>query len=269
MRRSRIRIARASAAARVRAFEHITPLTPPRISSYKLWSVAAVSTDKTLSQLDASSWRHTIAEMHASGRQAVLAITGGGSGAIAELLRVPGGSRLLLEALVPYDARALTEFLGFEPPQACSVETAVAMAHRSRERAAKFAPTGALLLGLGATAGLVTDRPRQGEHRCHIAVASTTGTEVSSIVLAKGRRDRAAEEDLVARAVVLCLARGCGVDAPSPRVLLDADERYAEAAAAANDPIDRIVAGSLDRVTAWADGQLVQSAPHPRVVLPR
>jgi len=214
------------------------------------------------------SWPQTIAAMHASGRQAVLAITGGGSGAIAELLRVPGGSRLLLEAVVPYDPRALTAFLGFEPEQACSVETAWAMAQRSRERAAKLAPTGARLVGLGATAGLVTDRPRQGEHRCHIAVATGAGTDVHSIVLAKGRRDRPAEEDLVARAIVLCLARGCGVDAPSPRVLLDADERYAEAAAAANDPIDRIVAGSLDRVTAWPDGQLVQSAPPPRVVLP-
>jgi len=151
-----------------------------------------VSADKTLSQLDASSWRQTIAEMHASGRQAVLAITGGGSGAIAELLRVPGGSRLLLEALVPYDARALAAFLGFEPDQACSAETAVAMAQRARERAGKLAPTGAQLIGLGATAGLVTDRPRQGEHRFHIAVATGAGTDHCSIVLAKGRRDRPA-----------------------------------------------------------------------------
>jgi hypothetical protein len=143
------------------------------------------------------------------------------------------------------------------------------MAQRSRERAAKLAPTGALLLGLGATAGLVTDRPRQGEHRCHIAVASTAGTEVSSIVLAKGRRDRAAEEDLVARAIVLCLARGCGVDAPSPRVLLGDDERYTTGTAAAlSDPIDRLIAGSLDRVTAWPDGRLAPSAPAPGVVLP-
>src|SRR3989442_416090 len=143
------------------------------------------------------------------------------------------------------------------------------MAQRSRGRAAKLAPPGAQLVGLGATAGLVTDRPRQGEHRCYIAVATGAGTDVHSIVLAKGRRDRPAEEDLVARAIVLCLARGCGVDAPSPRVLLDADERYAEAAAAANDPIDRIVAGSLDRVTAWPDGQQVQSAPPARVLRPR
>jgi len=182
-------------------------------------------------QLDAS-WRQTIAAMHASGRQAVLAITGGGSGAIAELLRVPGGSRLLLEALVPYDPRALTDFLGFEPAQAASLETAVAMAQRSRERAAKLAPSGARLVGLGATAGLVTDRPRQGEHRCHVAVTTGAYTDACTIVLAKGWRDRPGEEDLVARAIVLWLARSCGVDAPSPQVLLDADERYTESAAA-------------------------------------
>src|SRR2546425_2069266 len=205
--------------------------------------------------------------MHASGRQAVLAITGGGSGAIAELLRVPGGSRLLLEALVPYDARALAAFLGFEPDQACSAETAVAMAQRARERAGKLAPTGAQLIGLGATAGLVTDRPRQGEHRFHIAVATGAGTDHCSIVLAKGRRDRPAEEDLVARAIVLWLSRACGVAAPSPRSLLDADERYAEAVVQTGDSIDQLLAGGLTRVTAWPDGQLVPSAPAPSVVL--
>jgi nicotinamide mononucleotide (NMN) deamidase PncC len=215
-----------------------------------------------------ASWQQTIAAMHASGRQAVLAITGGGSGAIAELLRVPGGSRLLLEAVVPYDMRALTAFLGFEPAQACSVETAVAMAHRARERAVTFAPTATLLVGLGATASLVSDRPKQGEHRCHIAVTTGGGTDVHSIVLQKGRRDRPGEEDLVARAIVLCLARGCGIGAPSPSVLLDADERYTEEAGAASDPIDRLVAGSLDRVTAWPDGRLVSSAPAPSAILP-
>ena len=222
---------------------------------------------RALRQSDASR-RQMIAEMHASGRQAVLAITGGGSGAIAELLRVPGGSRLLLEALVPYDSRALTAFLGFEPGQACSAETAVAMAQRARERAAKLAPTGAHLVGLGATAGLVTDRPRQGEHRCHIAVATGAGTDHCSIVLAKGRRDRPAEEDLVARVIVLWLARACGLAAPSPRDLLDADDRYTEAVEQTADPIEQLLAGGLTRVTAWPDGQIVPSAPAPSVVLP-
>ena len=61
--------------------------------------------------------------IHASGRRCVLAITGGGSGAIAALLRVPGGSRVLLEAIVPYERGALVELLGREPEQACSAET--------------------------------------------------------------------------------------------------------------------------------------------------
>src|SRR5688572_9982177 len=86
-----------------------------------------------------STWSKLIAAVQGSGRQAVLAITGGGTGAIAELLRVPGGSRILLEAIVPYDAGSLRDFLGGDPEQACSDETAVAMAERARRRAATLA----------------------------------------------------------------------------------------------------------------------------------
>jgi hypothetical protein len=87
-------------------------------------------------------------------------------------------------------------------------------------------------------------------------------------VLAKGRRDRPGEEDLVARALVLCLARACGVAAPPPSTLLAADERHSSQNVAASDPIERLVAGELDRVTAWPDGQVVPAAPAPSVVLP-
>src|SRR2546425_534515 len=45
-----------------------------------------------------------------------------------------------------------------------------------------------------------------------IAAADDDGVEVVSIVLEKGRRDRAGEEELVARAAILALAGGCGVD---------------------------------------------------------
>src|SRR5438874_1225548 len=103
-------------------------------------------------------------------RRPALAITGGGSGAVGELLRVPGGSRLLIEAQIPYDALALAAFLGFAPAQACSSDTAIAMAQSARARAARLMPAGTDLVGpdlvgLGATAALVSDRPRKGEHR--------------------------------------------------------------------------------------------------------
>jgi hypothetical protein len=232
-----------------------------------------------------AAWQQLISTLHASGRKAALAITGGGSGAIGELLRVPGGSRLLIEAQVPYDALALATFLGFAPAQACSSDTAIAMARTARARAARLVPStgvgagadlvGPDLVGLGATAALVSDRPRKGEHRFHIAFANSAGPNSTgahcTCVLAKGRRDRAAEEDLVSRAIVLWLARACGIAAPSPKSLIDADEHFAEtvvAPGAAVDPIDQLLAGELDRVTVQPDGQMMLSAPQPLMLFP-
>jgi hypothetical protein len=129
-------------------------------------------------------------------------------------------------------------------------------------------PAGTDVVGLGATAALVSDRPRKGEHRFHVACAGSAGIAHCTGVLAKGRRDRAAEEDLVAGAIVLWLARACGVAAPSPRTLLEADEHFAETVVAAADPIDQLLAGELDRVTAQPDGQMMLSAPQPLVLMP-
>src|SRR5437764_9042824 len=219
-----------------------------------------------------AAWQQLISTLHASGRKAALSITGGGSGAVGELLRVPGGSRLLIEAQIPYDERALAAFLGFAPAQACSSDTAIAMARTARARAAGLASPktggGSDVVGLGATAALVSDRPRKGEHRFHIAFANAAGIAHCTCVMAKGRRDRAAEEDLVSRAIVLWLARACGVAAPSPRSLFDADEHYAETVVAAAETIDRLLAGELDRVTVQPDGQMMLSAPQPFVLFP-
>jgi Cytidylyltransferase-like len=215
-----------------------------------------------------AAWQQLISTVHASGRKAALAITGGGSGAISELLRVPGGSRLLVEAQVPYDEKALAAFLGFAPAQASSADTAIAMAHSVRARASRLVPADTDLVGLGATAALVSDRPRKGEHRFHIAVANAAGIAHCTGVMAKGRRDRAAEEDLVSRAIVLWLARACGIAAPSPRSLLDSDEHFEETAVATVDTIDQLLAGEIDRVTAQPDGQMMLAGPRPLVLFP-
>jgi nicotinamide mononucleotide (NMN) deamidase PncC len=215
-----------------------------------------------------AAWHQLISALHGSGRKAALAITGGGSGSIGELLRVPGGSRLLIEAQVPYDERALATFLGFAPEQACSSDTAIAMARSVRARAARLVPAGTDVVGLGATAALVSDRPRKGEHRFHIAFADAARTAHCTGVLAKGRRDRGTEEDLVSRAIILWLAYACGIAAPAPRSLLDADEHLAETVVATVDTIDQLLAGELDRVTVQPDGQMTLLAPRPPVLLP-
>ena len=48
-----------------------------------------------------------VSELIASGYQAAIAISGGGSSAVASLLKVSGASRFVVEASVPYHADAL------------------------------------------------------------------------------------------------------------------------------------------------------------------
>ena len=103
--------------------------------------------------------------IHASRRRGVLAVTGGGSGMLSALLSVPGGSATVLEAHIPYAGGALGEFLGSTPSQACSVETARALAMRCFLRARELGGD----FGFAITASLATSRPKRGAHRAHLA----------------------------------------------------------------------------------------------------
>ncbi|MBS0263721.1 MAG: hypothetical protein JSS02_17400, partial [Planctomycetes bacterium] len=83
-------------------------------------------------------WQRVIEQIHAAAPQTVLVLTGGGAASIADLLGIPGGSRSLLEAVVPYAESALTDWLGRAPENFCSEETALAMAAVARQRACQF-----------------------------------------------------------------------------------------------------------------------------------
>ena len=124
----------------------------------------------------------------------VVVVTGGGSRAISDLLCVPGGSRTLLEALVPYGSKALVEFLAAEPEHFCAEPTARIMAVQAYTRAVKLREDDRPVVGVGATASLVSDRPKRGPHRCHVASQTDAATESYSVVLTKGRRTRLEEE---------------------------------------------------------------------------
>ena len=170
-----------------------------------------------------STWTELIAALHVAPQQVVLALTGGGSQAIARLLEVPGGSRTVLEAIVPYASTALADWLGGEAEQSCSAPTARAMAMASWMRAKELAPDAdpRQMVGIGATASLVSDRPKRGEHRVHVAVQTATSTATHSLVFDKGERDRAEEEELTAELVLLGLAEACGLDAANARLCFE------------------------------------------------
>lgn len=149
--------------------------------------------------------------IHAAGRGCVLALTGGGSQAIADLLMVPGASATMLEARVPYCETALSEWLGGTFDQACSESTARAMAMAAFERARQLSTADPrTLCGIGVTASLVTTRPKRGAHRAFVAWQTAAATVSYACEFVKGRRTRIEEEDLVAQLVLRAVAEASG-----------------------------------------------------------
>jgi nicotinamide mononucleotide (NMN) deamidase PncC len=149
--------------------------------------------------------------IHDAPGQVVLALSGGGSRAIADLLEVPGASRTLLEAVVPYSESALVDWLGGRPDQFCSAPAARAMAVVAFGRARKYGAADDLAAGIAATAGLSTDRPKRGSHRAHVALQTAARTATWSLEIRKDLRSRAEEERVVARMVLNAVADACGI----------------------------------------------------------
>lgn len=153
-------------------------------------------------------------------------MTGGGSLSIGRLLEVPGGSKSILEAIVPYSAAALIEFLAARPEQFCSEATARAMAMAALERARRLAPDGEAtrLVGLACTASLASDRPKRGPHRAHLAWQSSATSSSLSVEFVKGRRSRPQEESLVADLILALAAEAAGLAPDWGAIPLSADE---------------------------------------------
>jgi hypothetical protein len=86
----------------------------------------------------------------------------GGSQALAWLLAVPGATRTVLEVTLPYSYAAFDRFIGFQPAQYVSPETAIVLATTAYRRARLLAAEGTPAIGLACTAALITDRPRVG-----------------------------------------------------------------------------------------------------------
>ncbi len=75
-----------------------------------------------------------IRALHQSPTRLVLATTGGGSLAISDLLSVPGGSKTVLEAIVPYTRAAIARFIARTPEQYCCARTARQLAMAAFQR---------------------------------------------------------------------------------------------------------------------------------------
>ena len=145
-----------------------------------------------------------IQQLHQSPWRGVIVGSGGGSSLISWLCGVPGATHTLLEATIPYTRIALDHYLGEKPEAYCRAATARTMAVRAFQRAAALTEnSNNHLFGLGCTASLIAAKPKQGQHRIHIALQTSTATTTQTLVLQKGARNRQQEEELAAE---LCLS---------------------------------------------------------------
>ncbi len=201
-----------------------------------------------------------VAQIHAAPHKAVVVVAGGGAQGLAWLMEAPGASRTVLEALVPYGRRSMVQFLGKEPAQYVSVQTAQDMARAAYRRGAELREDASPVVGLACTATIATDRPKRGDHRCCVAAWGQEGVATYDLVLAKGRRDRSGEELVVSRLLLRALAEACGLPCGLSLELLDSEELEVQRQAHPS-PIQRLLSGSVSLVLASPDGSFTVDEP--------
>ena len=202
------------------------------------------------------STRALAAAIHGTPRRGVLAVAGGGSALLSELLTVPGASSTVLEAHVPYAEQALQEFLGGKPAQACSASTARALALRCLLRARTLGGH----FGFAITAALATNRPKRGRHRAHVAyhdaeLLRAWELELNDSVLDAlvGADRRAREECLVAAFALEALAFSLGAG----------DEPSIAADVASGGPYAPVVLGERSHYSACSFNAVLPGAFNP------
>ena len=209
-----------------------------------------------------------VARIHDTRQQSVLAVAGAGNYALAWLLGVGGASRTVLETRVPYGYLAMTDFLGgYAPEQTVSADTARRMARAAWARGMTLREQDAPIVGLACTATIATDRTKRGDHRAFIATWDDDMATTDAVVLEKGLRDRAGEEDVVSRMVIAAIARACGVSAELDLGLVSSERLVTETARHA-DPVQRLLDGDARWVTVHPDGRMVVDGDAPRALLP-
>jgi nicotinamide mononucleotide (NMN) deamidase PncC len=251
-----------------------------------------------------------VQQIHDAPTRIVLAAAGGGSRAIADLLEVPGASRTLLEAFVPYSDQAMIDYLGSRPDEFCSNRTARAMAMAAFLHARKLLggtagasggtasasggtasasggtasalggtasasgsgdttvaqapgattnfklvpglPSSALgattTAGVACTAGLLTDRPRRGSHRIHVALQTAALTATWSLELLKDRRSRSEEEHVAGRMLLNAVAESCSLENRLTLDLLEG-EKVEESRTTALRPWQDLLLGKVEIVS--------------------
>jgi len=206
-----------------------------------------------------------VRRIHESPWQLVLVAAGGGIQGIAELFKIPGASQTVLEAVIPYSPPALEAWLHGKPDHACAEPTARSMAMAAFLRARQLHSlmgnaASAPLAGVSCTASLVTDRPKKGAHRIHIAIQRADVTRSVSLVLTKGARSRSEEEQIASLLFLQAMAAACDLE-PDWTVPLLPGETLEPHMAEAPESWQRLILGECDVVSLGTPGDWQRGRP--------
>ena len=210
--------------------------------------------------------RPHIEKIHATPHKAVVAVSGAGTQAVAWLLGVAGASRTILEALVPYGRESMISFLGFEPEQSASAQTAKDMARAAYRKAKSQLEDDSPAVGLACAATIATDRPKRGEHRAYVSAWDQNSNTLYSLNLHKGLRDRAGEEEVVSRLLVHALMLLSGLKSNLDLGLTPGDELQIEQIMHPA-PLAQLLSGEADWVVVRG-GEMVVEGDAPGALLP-
>jgi nicotinamide mononucleotide (NMN) deamidase PncC len=150
-----------------------------------------------------------IKAIHASEHQVVIATAGAGHSLIGWLLDIPGASRTVLEAILPYSREAMVDLIESVPDKSVSVDTALAMATTAYRKANKQSD---FPIGIACTATIRTVEPKRGDHRAIIIAYDKENTSTYSITLAKGEREREEEEKVVSYMMLIAICQAMNID---------------------------------------------------------
>jgi hypothetical protein len=201
-----------------------------------------------------------IERIHATAPKAMIAVAGAGSEAITWLLRVPGASRTILETRVPYGRRSMICWLGREPEQFVSSQTARDMAKAAYRRGLRLVEDDSPVVGVACTAAIATDRARRGDHRGYIATWDQNQWLQYGLVLTKGTRDRSGEEAVLSRLLLLALAHSFGIEADLELGLIGM-EHPQHSATAHPPPVQRLISGDVGHLVVYPDGRIIPEEP--------
>lgn len=219
---------------------------------------------------------HLIQQIHDHPARAVVVVTGAGTLGLSWLFGVAGASRTMLEARVPYSAAAYRDFIGREPRKYVSAGAARFLAGSALQRARFLArdgrppvgePAEGALIGLACTATISTDYVKRGEHRAFVATWTPERVVTAGLIMDKGRRDRAGEEDLVSRLIINALAEACSLPGRLAMPLVAQDETWREEFRL-DEGVGRLLNEATPFVGIYADGRVKDGEIRPQVLLP-